>query len=406
MPGDCWKGILQISSHSVAQADEQTLTCARASNLPQGKLFFDERPKQKRKDLYDFESEFKELCAAIKRGDPLVVLVGLRRTGKTSLLLTALNEVSNPSVVLDLRALATQAYGTRKDLLLEFERALNSFLGKYRTIGQKLVERLKSLRGVQLTPQGIGLTWGGKGRVDLIRLFIEIDRWASSQDEQAIIAFDEAQELRRIAGVDVARLVAYCYDHCHNVTIVLTGSAIGLLYDFLGDRNPTAPLYGRSRTEISIGRLMSDKAKDFLFRGFKQAKLKTDERLIERAVERLDGVIGWLTMFGATCLKKGVSEAALDHCVETAKAVAKREFENFLVGREAGRRRYVRIVLYLAKGPSTWSTIKGSLEAQEGRAINDRNLGDLLTTLAKAGFVDKKDEQYQLTDPILAQAFR
>ena len=46
-----------------------------------GKLYFDERPKQTKEDLYDFESESHALCAAIERGDPLVVLVGLRRTG-------------------------------------------------------------------------------------------------------------------------------------------------------------------------------------------------------------------------------------------------------------------------------------------------------------------------------------
>jgi AAA+ ATPase superfamily predicted ATPase len=373
--------------------------------LPWYKLLFDERPKQKRKDLYDFEPELGSLSAAVKRRDPLIVLVGLRRTGKTSLLLTALNEISRPSVVVDLRALASQAYGTRKDLLQEFERALNSFLAKYRTITEKLVERLKKMKGVEVTSRGISLTWGGKERVDLVMLFSEIDRWASSQGEQALIAFDEAQELRKIAGVDVAKLLAYCYDHCRHVTSILTGSSIGLLYDFLGDRNPHAPLYGRSRTEIRIGRLTPDRAKDFLLQGFKQGKLRSDVHLIDRAVERLDGIIGWLTAFGATCLKEGLSETALDYCVETGKALAKREFENFLAGREAGRCRYVKIVRRLAKEASSWSAIKGSLEAREGRAINDRNLTELLTTLVKAGFVEKKGEQYQLADPILAETF-
>lgn len=368
-------------------------------------MFFDERPKQRKKDLYDFDPELKSLRTAVKRRVPLVVLVGLRRTGKTSLLLTGLNEISVPSVVLDLRSLASQAYGTRKDLLLEFERGLNQFLSKYRSITQKLLDRLRNVKGVEVTSKGISLSWGGKEPLDLVMLFTEINRWATSQGEQAVIAFDEAQELRKIAGVDLAKLLAYCYDHYRNVTTVLTGSAIGLLYDFLGDGNPTAPLYGRSRTQIRVGRLAVDQAKDFLVQGFKQAKLKIDERLLDRAVERLDGVTGWLTTFGAVCLKEGVSEAALDHSVESGKAVAKREFDNFLVGREAGRRRYLRIARHLARGASSWSGIKGALEAQEGRAINDRNFGDLLTTLVKAGFVEKKGEAYKLTDPILAQAF-
>lgn len=369
-------------------------------------MYFDERPKQTKEDLYDFESESRAFFAAIERRDPLVILVGLRRTGKTSLLLTTLNEISQPSAVLDLRAIASQAYVTRKDLLIEFERALNSFLGKHRTMAEKLVERLRHVKGVHIGPEGIRLSWGREERADLIKLFDEIDSWASSQSEQAIIAFDEAQELRKVAGVDVAKLLAYCYDHCRNITIILTGSAIGLLYEFLGNGDSSAALYGRSRTEIQIGRLSPDRAKDFLLRGFKQTKVKVDPRLIDQAVERLDGVIGWLTAFGATCLKTSMSKKALDQCVETAKAVAKREFENFLIGREAGRRRYLRIVRCLARGASTWSEVKGSLEAQEGRTINDRNLRDLLTALVNAGFVYKKDDQYLLTDSVLMEAFR
>jgi hypothetical protein len=53
-------------------------------------LLFDPRPKARGEDLYDFDAELGKLLRAL--GEPVVLVSGLRRTGKTSLVLTALNE--------------------------------------------------------------------------------------------------------------------------------------------------------------------------------------------------------------------------------------------------------------------------------------------------------------------------
>jgi AAA+ ATPase superfamily predicted ATPase len=65
-------------------------------------LLFSVRPKEKREELYDFDRELEELKESIKR-NPITVLVGTRRTGRTSLLNVALNELGNPYIYLDLR---------------------------------------------------------------------------------------------------------------------------------------------------------------------------------------------------------------------------------------------------------------------------------------------------------------
>jgi hypothetical protein len=49
-----------------------------------------------------------------------------------------------------------------------------------------------------------------------------------------IIAFDEGHELKKAAGVDVAKPIAHVYDYCRSITVVLTGSAVGPLYDHVG----------------------------------------------------------------------------------------------------------------------------------------------------------------------------
>lgn len=371
-------------------------------------MLFDQRPKDKRKDLYDAKEEFDSLISALKKGVPLVTIVGLRRTGKTSLLLTALNQTSQPSIVLDMRALASKPYATKKDLIQEMERTLNGFYKAHQSSGKRLFDWLKRAQGVGVSNVGLSISWGGKEPAELSNLLDELNSWAKQENTRMVIAFDEAQELKKVAGVDMAKLIAHVYDYCRNITVVLTGSAVGLLYDFVGSQDADAPLFGRHITEIRLHRLPEEIARDFLVRGFRQAKMKAEEGALNAAMKRLDGIIGWLTLFGVMSVRAGaVSESVIDQAAETGRLLVRQEFGNFLKGREVGRQRYEAIVRHLARfQPSSWSAIKGALETVEGRTINDRNVTELLTKLVKAGFVEKAGEAYGLTDQMLAESFR
>ncbi len=144
--------------------------------------------------------------------------------------------------------------------------------------------------------------------------------------------------------------------------------------------------------EIRVGRLSEGMAGDFLVRGFRQSKTKTDGRITDVSLNRLGGIIGWLTLFGIAGTKAGATlESAIDQTVEVGKSLIRREFENFLKGRELRRQRYETIMLHLARAKSSsWSAIGGSLEAAEGRTINHGNATELLAKLVKAGLVKRK----------------
>jgi AAA+ ATPase superfamily predicted ATPase len=47
---------------------------------------FDLRPKSRREDLFDRERELSELYRDVGRGYPVVLVLGVRRIGKTSIL--------------------------------------------------------------------------------------------------------------------------------------------------------------------------------------------------------------------------------------------------------------------------------------------------------------------------------
>jgi AAA+ ATPase superfamily predicted ATPase len=370
------------------------------------KLLFDERPKTTKRDLYDMERQLANFVSAIRQGDPMILIVGLRRTGKTSLLQTGLAEAKLPGIIVDLRAIGEKPYATKKDLLQLLESSVNTFLAEQKGHAGRVIDRLKGIKGVQVMGTGVSFSWAGKEPLQIVDMLKLLEEMAGREKHRFIIAFDEAQELGKIAGFNVQKILAHVYDYFKNTSIVLTGSAIGLLRDFIGTDDPDAPLYGRAITEIVLGRLSEGQSRDFLQKGFEQLGTRPNEKVLGEALVRLDGIIGWLTLFGSICKREGVSASSIGKVREIGKSMARKEFLNFLAPRQIAKRRYMRIMKNLASNPATWSEIKRSVQVLEGRTVNDRGITDLINTLVKAGFIEKTGELYQIGDPLLAEAIR
>jgi AAA+ ATPase superfamily predicted ATPase len=65
-------------------------------------VLFDLAPKRCKRDFYNFEHELEQLHKFYLNGR-VVAILGLRRIGKTSLILTFLNEWRVPNVFIDRR---------------------------------------------------------------------------------------------------------------------------------------------------------------------------------------------------------------------------------------------------------------------------------------------------------------
>jgi hypothetical protein len=73
-------------------------------------VLFDPRPKESREDFFDREKELELIQAYAKKGSPIILCLGVRRIGKTSLLKVFLNETSYPHLYLNARKLADYGY--------------------------------------------------------------------------------------------------------------------------------------------------------------------------------------------------------------------------------------------------------------------------------------------------------
>ena len=365
-------------------------------------MLFSPEPKNRREDLYDREKELKELDVFL-RGNlgPMALLLGLRRTGKTSLLKVSLSEFKGPTITVDMRKIEEKGTISYRDFMGLFQEGINNITKSWKST---IIEALKRVRGVEISGFKVYLAWGGKNRVTLTDLLDKLNDAASEIGARIVIAIDEAQELIKAAGFRIDRALAYAYDNLKSIKFVLTGSRIGLLYRLIGVDNPKAPLFGRAMWEIKLSYFNRDQSMDFLMKGFEELNIKASMNEIEEAVEELNGIPGWLSLYGYYRIKKKHKEA-LNEVKQTAEAMIISEAENFLKIRPQARARYIEILKAVALGCDRWSIIKKRAESALGEPIPPKNYTEILNNLVAAGLIDKKDNKYIIPDRLMRNAY-
>jgi hypothetical protein len=358
-------------------------------------MYFDPRPKTKKEDLYDREKELEQFSNALSYAS-LIVITGLRRTGKTSFLNVALTEANQPYAALDMRGLPYNP--SHADIVRRLEDAFNRIDRRWYS---GLSETLRHLKGVSILGNAVSFDWSKAG-VDLPELFGKVDTWASRNEKRFLMAFDEIQLVR--GDKWIPRLFAHIIDSYRNMTLVVTGSEVGLMFDFLGFEDAGSPLYGRHFVQIRMGNFSAIEAEDFLTRGFHQISVTAASELIQYAVQNLDGVAGWLTLFGTRCRdKRGCSKEIVDEVVSEAGRLARDEALKLTMA----SRRYGVILNFLARIDSaSWAQIKGVIEAKERHSVTNAAVSNLLSTLVKASLVGKANGKYAILDTLLAKGVR
>jgi len=362
-------------------------------------MLFDPRPKQDKKDLFGRDLELSSLLNSLRSECPLILLLGVRRVGKTSLLKVALKEAGQPYIYLDLRSLEDTGF-SRTSLY----RMLSDELSRLYSTQEKLREYLKKVRGIEIAGFKIELNWGSD-KLLLSSLFKALNDWVEeSNDSHLILAFDEAQLLRFMAGgkgkINFRSLLAYSYDNLPNLKFVLTGSEVGLLMSFIGAENPESPLYGRYREEILLEKFNREKSIKFLEAGFKEHNIEPDFNILQKVVDKLDGIVGWLTYYGYKAVReKKLNSEILESVFEEAKAITSRELEKIVQ-----RSKYYKLVLKaIALENNQWSNIKRIVEAWCERPISNAHLTRILKNLIKLGVVQKANGKYQIIDPVVKE---
>lgn len=333
---------------------------------------FDLRPKSRREDLFDRERELSELYRGVERGYPVVLVLGVRRIGKTSILRVFLNEVDG--VYIDMRGVVR-----RSDLEVRLTDSLTSSLGRLRRF-------LEGIRGVEISGLSLEIRWRGRDSVSLAGLLTEVNR----KGGRFVVVLDEVQSVRPPLSAELRNLIAYTYDNLENITFILAGSEVGLLRDFLGYEEPKSPLYGRAVYEVVVERFSKEESREFLMRGFREEGVSPPPEVIDEAVNFFDGVIGWLVLFGRRYVDGFrdvgiVKNMAVELAVEELSKLSPRE----------------RMVLKaVASGCKSWSQVRRFITEKYGLTIPNATLTRLINKLEKLSII----KNYDFQDPVYREA--
>ncbi|AIU69670.1 ATPase [Thermococcus eurythermalis] len=358
-------------------------------------MLFSPYPKTRREELFDRENELKEIEDAVRRGERLILLLGLRRLGKSSLLNVALSELPNPSIKVDVRKTYSEFSSVNRYVI---GKMLLSAMGAKRKLLEEAKIFLKRVRGISISGFRVEITSKEFSITELLEALNDYGENAG----RVVIAFDEAQYLRFGGATRYDGILAYAVDNLENLTFILTGSEVGLLFDFLKFNDPEAPLFGRYHHDVVLNRFSPDMSAEFLRKGFEEASFPVTEREIDDAVRELDGIPGWLALYGYIRATRNLGHnEAINEVLREAKSMIQTELSRLF----AYSPRYRVILKGIALGYSKWKDIKDYLTLKLGY-INDSNFSKLLENLVKSGYVEKEGGEYKIPDPVLQRIFR
>lgn len=335
---------------------------------------FDLRPKTRKEELFDRERELEELRRAVERGYPLVALLGIRRIGKTSLLRTFLGEVDG--VYIDLRGVLREA-----ELEVRVADALSEASGKLRRF-------LEGIRGISVAGVSVEVRWRGRDSISFSGLLEELNR----RVDRFVLVLDEVQSARPPVSFKLRNLVAYAYDNFEHITVVVAGSEMGMLRDFLKVEDPLSPLYGRHVREIIVDRFSKEESREFLARGFREEGVDVGEEVVEQAVNLFDGIVGWLVLFG-----RMYADGVRDFSALRRSAV---DLAHEELGKLSPREKAV--LKAVANGCRSWSSVRNYLAEKHGVVLPKATLSRILGKLEKLSII----KDFEFLDPVYREASR
>jgi len=137
-----------------------------------------------RRKTYSIEKKSLRLLRVLDYAS-LIVITGLRRTGKTSFMNVALKESKCPYISLDLRGLPYNP--SRAEIVRRLETSFNQIERRWFS---SFLEAMRHVKGVNVLGNTISLEWSRTG-IDLADLFDRVDVWAKEQGRRFLVAFDE-----------------------------------------------------------------------------------------------------------------------------------------------------------------------------------------------------------------------
>ncbi|BBG23617.1 hypothetical protein IC006_0905 [Sulfuracidifex tepidarius] len=341
-------------------------------------MLFDLHPKERREELFGREREIEYSVNQLLSKN-WILIGGQREMGKTSLMKVVINELRKEhgfkGIYINLRGV----------------RNLNSLLEMMLSEISNTKIELNVRINFMIGSAGVKVKKGAKVVNSLIELL-------NSIEDNFVIGLDEVQELSQ-ASKYFLDVLGNVFTSNEKVRFIFTGSYIGVTRSLI-DPPSLSPLHGRPPVVLNLRRFREEESASFLKRGMEELNLDFNRE--DQVVKRLDGVVGWLTLFGNLHAVRGMSfEDALNSTVAEGSKIMVDEFKHFLENK-GNKALYVKL-MEIVKVVSRWSEIKRGIEISLGN-IDDKELTLALDSLVNNNFMEKGDKgEYKIVDPLLRE---
>jgi AAA+ ATPase superfamily predicted ATPase len=345
---------------------------------------FDLRPKDTPASTFARDAELDQLTRSVKAGRWVAVL-GPRMVGKTSLVLAAAKKFERPFLYVNLWGVSSTG---------RFVEAFVHSINLNRPVLARLRGTLRRLEGFSLGPGGLSLSAPAHKLTTIWELMTLI----SEQAPGTVYALDEVQELSNSSG-PILKMLANMFNTHREVGFVFTGSKFGLLRSLL-EPKAGSPLYGRSPAELTLGPFSAETSVSFLERGLAEYKMRSDPGELRALVDRsLDGIPGWLTMYGSHVAIDRLSPSeAEERTIREARMVVREELRHYLEGRA---KENVWAALRAASRGAAWTEIQAAISRLHDAEANSKTVQSVIGPLEDAGFIAREQQTYLIPDPMV-----
>jgi len=358
----------------------------------------------------DREDELRRLQTLVKGiqkgASSNSALIGLRRTGKTSIL-ENLEILLKPNA--KLIPVIANCYGiAAKSRLAKVlvDKTIESYVCKTgdsaflkritKAIGQAAKSAIGRISEVKFAEFSLKLQDKNMEEDSLIEEALQyIEALAQEKDVFFVVMLDEFQDVIRW-GDDTLKRIRSVVQSQKRVCYVLAGSATSIMRNLVYDRR--SPFY-RQLVEIPIKKLDKSIATAFLKRRFECAEMEVADSVIAKIATLSDGYPDYMQrlglelylLIGQGCM---IAEDQVDKAYEDMVVSLDGEFDNYFSNFSPLER---EILVALATG---------SIQPSEvARAVRKPifNISKTLTTLMNYSIIEKPMKgQYRITDPVFA----
>src|SRR5208283_1256778 len=358
-------------------------------------------------DREDELRRLQRLVKGIQKGaSSNSALIGLRRTGKTSIL-ENLEILLKPNA--KLIPVIANCYGiAAKSRLAKVlvDKTIESYVCKTgdsaflkritKAIGQAAKSAIGRISEVKFAEFSLKLQDKNTEEDSLIEEALQyIEALAQEKDVFFVVMLDEFQDVIRW-GDDTLKRIRSVVQSQKRVCYVLAGSATSIMRNLVYDRR--SPFY-RQLVEIPIKKLDKSIATTFLKRRFECAEMEVADSVIAKIATLSDGYPDYMQrlglelylLIGQGCM---IAEDQVDKAYEDMVVSLDGEFDNYFRNFSPLER---EILVALATG---------SIQPSEvARAVRKPifNISKTLTTLMNYSIIEKPMKgQYRITDPVFA----